>query len=100
MSSQADLNNGFLYVNSFLKKTGSDYSFSLDIPQTTFSQISLIQAGIDIWTPNLYDTYGKNFSQFGLVVANVIYNCDVYISSLAEFVLWFNDRSPRYKLQL
>jgi hypothetical protein len=55
---------------------------------------------MDVWTPNFYDTTGKKLSEFGLAISGIIYKCDVYISSLAEFIQWFNDRSARYKLAL
>lgn len=50
-----------------------------------------------MWAPNLYDTTSQRFSEFGLAVSGVIYHADVFISSLAEFVAWFNKQSP-YKL--
>lgn len=90
MSSNAELTEQLLYVNSFVKKNGTDYSFTIEMPQQSLSQLSLISAGIDVWTPNFYDTFGKNFSEFGLGVNGVIYRCDVFISSLAEFCTWFN----------
>jgi hypothetical protein len=53
---------------------------------------------IDSWFPNFYDTTGKRFSEFGLGVVPII-KCDVYISSVDEFITFFNDNSVRYKLQ-
>jgi hypothetical protein len=100
MSSISELSENILYVNSFVKRSGTDYSFTIDVPQFICSQLSLISCGIDIWTPNLYDTYGKKFSEFGLGISGLIYKCDVFIASLAEFCTWFNAQSPRYKITL
>lgn len=52
---------------------------------------------IDSWFPNFYDTTGKRYSQFGLGVVPEI-TCDVFIQSVDEFILFFNSKSPRYKL--
>jgi hypothetical protein len=66
MSSRTELSEQWIYVNSFLKKEGTDYRFRVDFPQQTISQISLVSAAIDIWSPNFYDTTGARFSEFGL----------------------------------
>jgi hypothetical protein len=56
---------------------------------------------MDIVLPNFYDTTGKSYSQFGMNVGvvNLLFQCDVYITSLDEFVSWFNSYSPRYKME-
>jgi hypothetical protein len=97
MASEYQLRHKQIYVSSFLKTNGTDSQFICEFPSQVITQISLQSAVIDNWYPNLYDTTGKNFSEFGLGVLPVI-RCDVYISSLDEFVLWFNGNSPRYKL--
>jgi hypothetical protein len=68
--SSAQLKNDYLYVNSFFKTDGTDYKFKVKTPLVDCKSISLVQAAMDVWTPNLYDTTGKLFSQFGLTVSN------------------------------
>jgi hypothetical protein len=101
MSSQIEKSNGYLYVNSFLKTSGSDYNFTVSLPPITCTQLSLVGLYMDVVLPNFYKTTNKDFSQFGITIAGAtqIFQCDVYLSSVAEFVLWFNSLSPRYKME-